>query len=708
MPFQKLTFRPGINRDTTNYANEGGWFECDKVRFYSGFPQKMGGWIEGTSERFTGTCRQLWNWVTSYTDNFLALGTDNHVYIEAGGYFYDITPIRTTLTTPATDNSVETGFVGTGAITGTTLTITAVTSGSLKVGNVISGSGITAGTIIETFGTAFGGTGTYTVSVPQTAGSTTITCAVSNAVTFNVVAHGCNTGDYVTISGVSGDIGGVPDAQINKEHEVTVVDVDNFTINVVTASTSAATGGGSSIDIVCNIQSGFPLITAGYGWGSGAWNGAYGWGLASPTPIFFPQRDWWFDNFDNDLVMNIRSDLTSTGIATGGAIYYWERGTSVNPTSSLQTKAVLLSGLTLNSVSPSDVPETAGQILISQNDKHLLAFGCQPYGGASGDYDPLLIRWATQDQPNVWTPLTTNSAGFIRVSRGSKIVRAIPTRQEILILTDTHVYSFQFLGTTDVFGLQELADNISVTGPRAATTANNIVYWMGIDKFYFYDGRVQTLPCTLKEYVFKDINFSQTDQIICGTNEGFNEVWWFYPSGTSNWIDRYVIYNHLENIWYYGNLVRTAWLDTASRSFPQAVYTDENQDPGILYTHEFGVNDADLPMQSFIQSSDFDIGDGEQFMLSRRLIPDVNFTTSNVPNPEVTLSVRSRNFPGSNFQNDPSDSKQVIETAVGQYTDQIYIRARGRQMALKISSEDLGVQWQLGVQRLDVRPDGKR
>jgi hypothetical protein len=231
---------------------------------------------------------------------------------------------------------------------------------------------------------------------------------------------------------------------------------------------------------------------------------------------------------------------------------------------------------------------------------------------------------------------------------------------------------------------------------------------MGIDKFYFYDGRVQTLPCTLKEYVFKDINFSQTDQIICGTNEGFNEVWWFYPSGASNWIDRYVIYNHLENIWYYGNLVRTAWLDTASRSFPQAVYTDENQDPGILYTHEFGVNDADLPMQSFIQSSDFDIGDGEQFMLSRRLIPDVNFTTSNVPNPEVTLSVRSRNFPGSNFQNDPSDSKQVIETAVGQYTDQIYIRARGRQMALKISSEDLGVQWQLGVQRLDVRPDGKR
>ena len=642
MPFTKLVFRPGINRDTTNYANEGGWYECDKVRFYSGFPQKIGGWIESTPLRYIGTSRQMWNWITSFQDNYLAVGTNVKVYIEVGGIFYDITPLRTTLASPDTDDCVET-----------------------------------------------------------TLGSTTIN--------INVTGHGCTTGDYVTISGVTGDVGGVPDAQINTEHLITVVDSSNFTFTVATAATSTVSGGGgSSIDIECQISPGFPSVTAGYGWGSGAWNGAYGWGLASPTPIFLPQRDWWFDNFDNDLVMNIRATTSVTGAALGGPIYYWERGATVNPTNALTTRAVLLSGLTLDGVAAADVPETAGQILISQNDKHLLAFGCQPYAGSSGDYDPLLIRWASQDQPNVWTPLATNSAGFLRVSRGSQIVRAIPTRQEILVLTDTHVYSLQFLGTTDVFGLQEISDNISIMSPRAIASANNVVYWMGVDKFYMYDGRVQTLPCTIRQYVFQDINTAQADQVICGTNEGFNEIWWFYPSGTSTWVDRYVIYNHLDNIWYYGNLGRTAWLDTASRDRPFAAYTNENQDPGILYTHETGVNDASLPMESFIQSSDFDIGDGEQFMLSRRMIPDINFDTSTAVSPEVTLSIRSRNWPGSSFGSDPSDSKPVIETSVGVYTNQVFIRARGRQMAVKVSSEDLGVQWQLGALRLDSRPDGKR
>lgn len=641
MPFTKLKFRPGINRDTTNYANEGGWYECDKIRFFSGYPQKIGGWIESTSERFVGTCRQLWNWVTSFTDNFLAVGTNKKVYIEVGGIFYNITPIRTTLTTPATDDCIET------------------TNGSAVV-------------------------------------------------TVNVTGHGCDTGAYVTISGVTGDVGGIPDAEINAEHEVTLVDSNTFTITVSTAATSTvAAGGGSSIDIACQINPGFAQITAGYGWGTGAWDGDYGWGLASSTPIYLPQRDWFLDNFDNDLVMNIRAITTGTG-ATGGPIYYWERGSSVNPTTALNTPAELLSGLTLNGVAPSDVPESATQILVSQNDKHLLAFGCQPYGGSSGDFDPLLIRWATQDQPNVWEPLPTNSAGFLRVSRGSKIVRAIPSRQEILVLTDTHVYSLQFLGTTDVFGLQELADNTSIISPRAVISANNVTYWMGLDKFYRYDGRVQTLPCTLREYVFKDLNFAQADQIICGTNEGFNEVWWFYPSGTSTWVDRYVIYNHLDNLWYYGQLGRTAWLDVSSRQLPVAVYTDPNQNPGILYTHESGIDAAGAPMESFIQSSDVDLDDGEKFILTRRMIPDVNFNTSTAANPEVNLAVRPRNFPGSNFQNDPSDTQRVINTSVGVYTNQVFVRARARQLALKVSSTDLGVQWQLGDVRIDGRQDGKQ
>jgi hypothetical protein len=647
MPFLKLRFRPGINRDTTNYANEGGWYECDKIRFFSGYPQKIGGWVETTSERFIGTCRQLWNWITSFTDNFLAVGTNEKVYIEVGGLYYDITPLRTTLTTPATNDCIET---------------------------------------------------TDTL----------------NIVTINVTGHGCLVGDYVTISGVTGDVGGIPDAEINTEHVVlTVPSADSFTIQVTTAATSTdLSGGGNAIDIECQIHPGFPLITAGYGWGTGGWSGVTssnpntGWGLASPTPVFLPQRDWWFDNFDNDLVMNIRSDVTGGGVAVGGPIYYWERGTSVNPTNSLGTRAALLSSLP----GATDVPTGAMQVLVSQNDKHLLAFGAQPYGGSSSDFDPLLIRWASQDDPLMWEPLATNTAGFLRVSRGSRIVRALATRQEILVFTDTHLFTLQFLGTADVFGLQEYADNISIMGPRATISANNITYWMGLDKFYMYDGRVRTLPCSLREYVFKDINFNQSDQVICGTNEGFNEVWWFYPSGNSNWVDRYVIYNHLDQVWYYGQLSRTAWLDVASRNLPIAAYTDADQNPGILYTHESGIDDAGLPMESFIQSSDFDITDnsGETFMLTRRMIPDINFTTSTAQAPEVTLTVRPRNFPGSNFQNDPSDSQRVISTSVNNFTDQVFIRARARQMALKVSSVDLGVQWQLGNPRLDVRSDGKQ
>ena len=641
MPLQKIQLRPGIVRDTTNYSNEGGWFECDKIRFFSGFPQKIGGWVKTTPLSFIGVCRQLWNWITSFSDNFLAVGTNIKVYIEAGSVFYDITPLRTTLVSPATDNCVET-----------------------------------------------------------TSGSTTVT--------INVVGHGCDDGAYVTISGVTGDVGGVPDAQINKEHEITRIDNDSFTITVTTAaSTTVASGGGTSIDIECQINPGFAITTAGYGWGTGGW-GISPWGFSSDTPIFLPQRDWFFDNFDNDLVMNIRSEVNVNGKAQGGPIYYWERGSNVVPSSALSTRAVLLSGVTLNNVAPSAVPTSAMQILVSQNDKHLLAFGCQPYAGAADDYDPLLIRWASQDQPNEWEPRPTNSAGFLRVSRGSAIVRAIPTRQETIVLTDTHVYSLQFLGTTDVFGLQELADNISIISPRATITANNVLYWMGTDKFYAYDGRVQTLPCTLREYVFKDINFNQSDQIVCGTNEGFTEIWWFYPSAGSNSNDRYVIYNHLTNIWYYGNLERTAWLDVASREFPIAASTPGSSSTGLLYTHEVGLNDDESPLEAFCQSSDFDVGDGDQLMLTKRIIPDVNFNTSTATNPEVTFAIRSRNFPGSAYTNNALNEKPVIEASVDIYTEQVFIRTRGRQMALRVSSDGLNVQWQLGSPRIEARADGKR
>jgi len=322
----------------------------------------------------------------------------------------------------------------------------------------------------------------------------------------------------------------------------------------------------------------------------------------------------------------------------------------------------------------------------------------------------LLIRWANQDEPQNWTPSSTTSAGFIRVSRGSEIVRAFATRQEILVWTNSSLYSMQYLGTTDVFGLQELADNISIIGPRAVTTANNVTYWMGQDKFYVYSGQVQTLPCTLRQYVFQDININQADQIVCGTNEGFTEIWWFYPSSASNWNDRYVIFNHLENAWYYGSIVRTAWLDTALRGNPVACSTGENDAVGYEYEHELGVNDDNAPMASFIQSSDFDLGDGEQFMLTRRLLPDFNFTESTATSPTVTMTMRPKRFSGSAYANTASDTQSVISSSatIDQYTEQVFIRARGRQMALKVESTGEGVQWQLGSLRLDVRPDGKR
>lgn len=644
MPFLKLNFRQGVNRDQTSYSGEGGWYSCDKIRFFSGYPQKIGGWAKTTSYFFFGVARQVFNWITTYSDNFLALGTDNHVYIETGGVYYNITPLRYTST----------------------------------------------------------GTATFAAS----AGSSTIT------VTDN--SHGAQTGDYVTFSGAASLGGNITAAILNQDYRVTRIGINTYTIQArsnttptqvvpVLANASDSGTGGAAVVAKYGIASGYAVTTYGYGWGIDPY-GSTAWGTSGSTPIALQQRDWWFDNFDNDLVMNVRK----------GAIYYWERGSLVNPSTALNTRAVLLSSLT----GATDVPNAAMQTLVSQNDKHLLAFGCQPYGGSATDYDPLLIRWANQDEPTNWTPTTTNSAGFIRVSRGSTIVRAFPTRQEILVFTNSSLYSLQYVGTTDVFALQEIGDNVSIMSARSVATANNTVYWMGQDKFYVYSGQVQTLPCTLRQYVFEDINLNQTDQIVCGTNEGFTEIWWFYPSATSTWNNRYVIFNHLENAWYYGSIVRNSWLDTAVRGYPIGTNTEETPaasvaasgSVGYQYQHEYGVNDGTDPMVSYISSSDFDLGDGEQFMLTRRIIPDLNFTGSVVSGPSVTLTMFPKRFSGSAVSSSSSNTQTVSASVstVDQYTEQVFLRSRGRQMAFEIRSTGLGVQWQLGATRLDVRPDGKR
>ena len=616
MPLSRIQFKPGLNRDQTNYAGEGGFYECDKIRFRSGFPQKIGGWLRYGVFTLVGICRQMYNYITSFSDNILALGTSAKLYLEVGTNLINITPLRPvdpTYITPATDNCVST----TNGQTGVTITIT----GCVPI-----------------------------------------------------------AGNYVQISGATA-VNGIPASEINGNHQiVTVLSPSAFTIATTTAANNTGSGGGTGITVSFEITIGDTSTVYGYGWGTGGW-GAEGWGTSGLTPVTIFQRDWFMDNFDNDLVANVRN----------GLIYYWEYNGNFN------TRAVLLSSL----AGASDVPGQTMQILVSQNDKHLLAFGTTPYGG--GSFDPLLIRWANQDEPTNWTPTPTNSAGFIRVSRGSRITRALPTRQEILVWTDTHLYSLQFTGTTDVFQLQEYADNISIISPRACISANNVTYWMGLDKFYIYAGRVETLPCTLRNYIFQDINLDQVDQIICGTNEGWNEIWWFYPSANSEINDRYVIYNYLEKIWYYGNIQRTAWLDSPLREYPQAV------GGYFLYNHEQGTNDDTSPMTAFIQTNDADIQDGDQLMLIKRIIPDVDFSGSTATTPRVMMTMRPRNFPGSNYitTNEP-DVDRSTTVPVEQYTEQVFIRARARQMAFKIQSDELNVQWQLGAPRLDARPDGRR
>jgi hypothetical protein len=613
---QRLTFKPGVNRDQTNYAGEGGFFECDKIRFRSGFPQKIGGWLRYGIFNLAGVCRQMYNYITTNSDNIMGLGTSQKLYLEVGQNLVDVTPIRITFSTPDTDNCFNT-----------------------------------------------------------TNGSTTVRV--------NILTHGAVNGDWVTFSGVVGPVNGIPASELNAEFQVTLVDTDNFDITVATAATSTGTGGGTTIDAAFQINIGSPDGTYGYGWGAGVWSRG-GWGSGTITPLFIPQRDWFMDNFDNDLIANIRQ----------GPIYIWEYD------GTFTSRAVLLSSLP----GASAVPVQAMQTMVSQNDKHLLAFGAVPFGSTSiGDFDPLLIRWADQDNPVQWTPTPTNSAGFIRVSRGSRIVRALPTRQETLVFTDSHLYSLQFTGNTDVFALQELSDNISVAGPRACATANNVTYWMGTDKFYAYSGRVETLPCSLRNHVFLNLNYDQIEQIVSGTNEAWQEIWWFYPTANSQTNDAYVIYNYLEKIWYYGSLERTAWIDSGLRQYPQAVGGDK------VYNHEQGVDDDILPMNSFITTNDFDIGDGENFLLIKRILPDLSFEGSTAANPQVLMTVRPRNFSGSNYINANQPQVTLGTTVpVEQYTEQVFIRARARQMGFKIQSTDLGVQWQLGAPRLDGRTDGKR
>jgi hypothetical protein len=551
--------------------------------------------------------------------------------------------------------------------------------------------------------------------VTTTAGEVTFAATpASTILTVTDNGHGAEVNDFVTYSDAV-SLGGVITADVlNKEFQVfEVVSVDVYTIISPVAANGADVGnGGAAVVGAYQITTGAVIFTVSVGWGAGGWGGLNpgidntGWGSPAPAGVGLGKqvRLWSQSTFGENLVFNLR----------GGELYYWATNTDPN---TFDRGVVIKAGTTVGgALVDSTCPSVCNHVMVSDASRFVLAFGTNDPTGlvATTTLDPLQIRWSDQESYATWTPAITNQAGSYRLDNGSTIITATQSRQEVLVWTDAAMYSMQYLGPPYVWGFQILADNISIVSPNVVSTANNITYWMGLDKFYMYSGRVETLPCTLRQYVYGDINLSQAYQFFAGTNEGFSEIWWYYCSANSTTIDRYVVYNYLERIWYYGNLARTAWLDSPIRTEPMAT-TYASQ----LVYHEQGVDDGTTnppsPISAFIQSSDFDIGDGHNFGFVSRIIPDVTFDGSTVNAPTLDFTVRPRQFPGSNYGQSNNPSVVSAQSYAGQrtynvqqFTEQVFVRVRGRQMAFRVGSTALGTAWQLGVPRLDLRPDGRR
>jgi hypothetical protein len=700
MPLKKILFKPGINRENTRYTTEGGWYDGDKIRFRQGTPEKVGGWNRISSASFLGVCRSLWNWVTLATLNLIGVGTNLKFYIAQGGVYNDITPLRET--------------------------------------------------------------STLTNPFAATDGSTTITVTD--------VDHGCLTGDFVTFTGATGLGGNITANVLNREYQVNVVDVDTYTFTATaTANVTDASGspGGGTVYAQYQINTGPSYALPTTGWGSGTWgSGPWGTGTSSASAM----RLWSQYNFGQNLVFGPRGGgiyywdasigvrglaltvtVASPGVVTLGSPLLDGTAVQLSTTGALPTGlvpgttyyVVNASGSTCNLAATSggsaintsgtqsgvhtvmarainiadltganEVPIIQNFLLVSDASRFTLAFGCNPLYDTV--QDPMLIRWSDQESVTEWSPAITNQAGDVRLSHGSEIVTALQVRQEILVWTDSALYGLQYLGPPYVWGSQLLGDNISIVSQNAVALASGVTYWMGIDKFYKYDGRVQTLRCDLRQYIFSDINSFQYDQVYAGTNEGFNEVWWFYCSAGSDANDKYVIYNYAEDIWYYGNMARTAWLDTSLRNYPIAATYEHN-----IVDHESGLNDnvsgTPAAIEAYITSSEFDIDDGHNFGFVWRIIPDITFRGSTAASPAAVMYLYPLQNSGSGYNNPTSEggvnNAPVVRTSVvpiEQFTGQIYTRVRGRQMAFKVSSNQLDTTWQLGSPRIDIKQDGRR
>lgn len=698
MPLQKLQFKPGINREGTNYSNEGGWYDCDKIRFRSGFPEKIGGWTQQSPNQYLGVARALWGWVDLSGNNFLGVGTNLKYYIELGSDYYDVTPIIATNTLVNKCSTAFSTLNGTITATATTITLAATasfptTGGIIRIDSEdISYTGVSGATLT---GLIRGINGT--VAAPHTTGAN----VGAYTVTITDVGYNPFAGDFLTITG------GTPFGGITLSGEYVVTGVSSGTTYTITASTfatSLATSQGGTIVVAYQIPVGTNVATFGTGWGTGPW-GRGGWGSGYTSVLSSQLRLWSNDNYGQNLFIAPRT----------GAIYYWLADNGV------ATRAQPLDTLATAAGEDGDyVPNNVLQVLTAPIQQFVICMGANPYqsGTPNTDFNPLLVRWSDQANEYQWVPEVTNQSGEFALSNGSEIIGARSTRQEILIWTDTALYSMQYLGAPYVWGFQILMDNLSIMSPNAMVTVNNVTYWMGRDKFYMYTGRVETLPCTVRQYIFQDVNIDQNYQIFAASNEGYNEVWWFYVSNDtagSTVIDKYVIFNYLDQVWYFGSMGRTAWLDSSLQ--PHPVAADYNS---RLLFHESGVNDnstaATLPIGAYIQSSDFDIGDGHNFGFVWRILPDLNFNGSNVNAPSVTMTVKPRVNSGTAYgaaDNPVVQSSNVYSNTqnfynIQEFTGQVYTRIRGRQMAFRIESTTVGVAWQLGAPRIDIRPDGRR
>ena len=690
MPFSKIIFKPGVNRENTRYYNEGGWYESQWVRFRQGSPEKIGGWTQYSPNTFLGVCRSLWNWITLSFLNLVGVGTSLKYYLTYGTSYYDITPIRLTVTLGADPFQTQ---------------------------------------------------------------------ALSPIVTVTATSNGAVINDFVKFSGATTFAG----LTLNGEYQIlTTPSASTFTINAGSNASTGTSGGGSSVVAAFQVNTGPATQTPFNGWGAGNFGlGPWGTGQTVKNNL----QIWNAYNFGENLIFGPR----------GGSIYYWYASSGVTTrgvllsstggtvTITIATPAVITSNVTLpnnsaiqlgttgalptgltagttyyvinvsgtsfnlattqngspinTSGSQSgvqsisnlvDVPLYQNYIQVSDSSNFVIVFGTNAIGTTT--LDPMLIRWSDQQNPTVWYPDITNQAGDVRLSHGSQIITAIQTRQEIFVLTDAAAYSLQYLGPPYVWGVQLLGENTTIIGPNAAAYASGVVYWMGIDKFYMYDGRVQTLSSDLRRYVFQNINYNQNQQVYCSTVEGFNEVWWFYVSGTGNQCNSYVVYNYIEKNWYYGSIARTAWLDTTLQNNPiGATYN------GYLCNQESGVDDNETgtpaPIDAYISSSEFDIGDGDHFVFIDRILPDLTFSGSTSgTNPATTMTLIALTDSGSGATQIKDNTVNYTATynITEEFTGQVYTRIRGRQMIFKMESNQAGTTWQLGAPRFNMRLDGRR